>query len=78
MSNLLHWARSGPDIAIRIVSGAGGSGKTRLAAEVAQTLRDEGWRAGVVRPESKPVPPVSGAGLFIAIDYPEGQDEAVS
>ena len=48
---LLQWARQGRNARIRLLSGPGGVGKSRLAAEVAEALRAEGWTAGFVRPK---------------------------
>jgi hypothetical protein len=39
---LLRWARQGRNARIRLLSGPGGVGKSRLAAEVAEALRAEG------------------------------------
>ena len=43
---LLEWARSGPGVLARILVGEAGAGKSRLAAEIAEILRQEGWTAG--------------------------------
>jgi hypothetical protein len=44
--DLLSWATTGRGLRIRLLSGPGGAGKTRLAAELAQSLRDDGWHPG--------------------------------
>jgi hypothetical protein len=75
MENILAWARDGRKAATaRLVTGEGGAGKTRLAAELARILNDEGWTAGFL--------PRSGAmqfhyekGLFLIYDYPEEQGD---
>jgi hypothetical protein len=68
---LLNWARQGRCTRIRLLSGPGGVGKSRLAAEVAEMLRAEGWTAGFVRPDDPFVVPLRRAGLFLIIDYPD-------
>jgi hypothetical protein len=47
LDNLLAWARAPEPTAGRLIHGAGGLGKTRLAIEAATVLRDaHGWQAG--------------------------------
>jgi Mrp family chromosome partitioning ATPase len=74
---LLQWARQGPNIRIRLLSGPGGVGKSRLAAEVAEALRAEGWTAGFVRPNDEVVIPLRRAGLFLIVDYREEHPDEV-
>ena len=69
--DLLDWAGSGQDLRIRLLTGPGGAGKTRLAAEVAETLRQAGWHAGFIRLENSVLRPLSAKGLLLIIDYPE-------
>jgi anaphase-promoting complex subunit 5 len=50
---LRHWcgqAASARRDGLAVIDGTGGSGKTRLALELAQRLRDQGWYAGLLRP----------------------------
>lgn len=75
--SLLGWARSDRPFAIRVLSGVGGAGKTRLAAEVAEQLRRDKWSAGLVRLETPQTLPITGKGLFLAIDYPESHRAGV-
>ena len=75
---LLAWAKEDPrPIAIRLLSGPGGAGKSRLAAEVMDTLRKQGWSTGLIALDKTTTLPLSNGGLFIAIDYPEANREAV-
>jgi hypothetical protein len=74
---LLDWARRGRNARIRLLTGPSGVGKSRLAAEVAEALRAEGWTAGFVRPNDSAVVPLRRAGLFLIVDYPEEHPEAV-
>lgn len=77
-TRLLSWARTDPrPIAIRLLTGPGGAGKSRLAAEVADELRRDGWSTGLVSLDKVTSLPLATAGLFIAIDYPEANREAV-
>ena len=48
---LRHWCtqRASRQTAMAIIDGTGGSGKTRLALELAQRLSDLGWYAGLLR-----------------------------
>ena len=49
IQSILDWAEGGGNtISVRMLTGAGGTGKTRLAAEAARILRKRGWAAGFV------------------------------
>jgi hypothetical protein len=74
--SLLDWARQGRRKRIRLLSGPGGVGKSRLAAEVAEALRKEGWTAGFINPKEPIVVPLRRAGLFLIVDDPEEDPEA--
>ncbi|HEY0420302.1 MAG TPA: hypothetical protein VGC80_12365, partial [Acetobacteraceae bacterium] len=76
-ANLLAWARNGRPLAIRVLSGPGSAGKSRLAAEIAQELRDEGWTAGFAPLDRETTLPLAPRGLFLAIDYPEAHRDTV-
>ncbi|MFC7761222.1 hypothetical protein ACFQY4_26695 [Catellatospora bangladeshensis] len=47
---LLRWCRSAENPLVRLVSGASGAGKSRIAVELCRRLRDEGWVAGFLGP----------------------------
>jgi len=51
LKEIVDWAErvSAPPSA-RLVTGEGGSGKTRLAATAAKALRERGWAAGFLKP----------------------------
>ena len=75
---LLAWARDDPrPIAIRLLSGPGGAGKSRLAAEVMDTLRKQGWSTGLIALDKTTTLPIGKGGLFVAIDYAEANREGV-
>jgi hypothetical protein len=46
LEDALSWAADGRSLAVRLYTGAGGIGKTRLLREVAMRLRADGWRSG--------------------------------
>src|SRR5262249_7483146 len=75
---IAEWAESGDQqILLRFVEGEGGSGKTRLAAEVARVLRKRGWAAGFLRRTGPIIHAPSPRGLFLIIDYPEEQPQRI-
>jgi hypothetical protein len=46
LAELYEWCTDGEPAAVRLYTGVGGMGKTRLALEIARHLRDERWEAG--------------------------------
>ena len=46
LDDIDHWANTGDRLAIRLLFGRGGAGKTRLALETVARHRQKGWRAG--------------------------------
>jgi len=70
---LLDWARRPGGPRLRFLTGAGGAGKSRLAAEIAQELRNEGWTAGFARLDQAAVIPIRKSGVLLLVDYPEEQ-----
>ena len=77
LAAILEWAEDGGNtVSARLVTGPGGAGKTRLAAEAARILRQRGWSAGFLPRDAKhsqiiDVSDRDGGGLLLAIDYPE-------
>lgn len=65
-------------LTVRLLHGAGGHGKTRLAARFAGLSRDAGWTvwqaatntAGARRPQDAPLPG-RGRGVLLVVDYAE-------
>jgi tetratricopeptide (TPR) repeat protein len=51
MADLRRWLNEPADISVRVLVGAGGRGKTRLALELARAISKEGWLAGFVTVE---------------------------
>jgi hypothetical protein len=76
IGDLEGWCRSGDQLGIRLYTGAGGMGKTRLALELCRRLRDDGWQAGLVdheRPAEetwRDLVEIGGPRLLI-VDYAE-------
>jgi len=76
-AELLRWCREGKDVRIRFLTGEGGAGKTRLAAEVADELAREGWQAGFVKRDAvELLPQAKPRKLLLLVDYPERDREA--
>lgn len=48
LDDLEAWCLDGKNLGIRLYTGAGGMGKTRLALEICRRLRRAGWQAGLV------------------------------
>ncbi|HEX8664030.1 MAG TPA: tetratricopeptide repeat protein [Beijerinckiaceae bacterium] len=71
---ILGWAKGGTNAAsVRLVTGEGGAGKTRLGAAVARKLKGEGWTAGFLPQSEAALFEVGDKGLFLILDYPEEQ-----
>jgi tetratricopeptide (TPR) repeat protein len=52
LDTLQAWCLTGTAPALRLVTGAGGSGKTRLAAEACVRMTGQGWQAGFADPKA--------------------------
>lgn len=50
LTTLTEWCRSDTGPVVRLVAGPGGTGKTRLGAELIQQMRTVGWAAGWLPP----------------------------
>jgi len=77
LAKLLLWAKDGQKISIKFVTGPGGVGKSRLAAEFATILQRENWAAGFVdlrKPQTFRGHP---EGTLLIVDYPEEYRSAV-
>ena len=74
LQKILAWAEGAKAPSARLITGEGGAGKTRLAAEAAKVLRDRGWTAGFLpRHKNAFNFAVGNKGLFLILDYPEEQ-----
>ncbi|HRC85241.1 MAG TPA: CHAT domain-containing protein, partial [Thermoanaerobaculia bacterium] len=63
------WAQQDSRLSVRLFTGPGGMGKTRLALETALALQKEGWQAGFVLETS----PLSPEELWTKVARPEGR-----
>ncbi len=78
LQQLRDWADSESSISIRVIHGQSGVGKTRLAFELADLLRNEGWEAGQLLMSDVSTGYRFGKhGVLLVIDNPEQQSEAV-
>jgi hypothetical protein len=78
LEDLRAWAGADRQVGVRVYTGAGGMGKTRLMTEFCRRLDDEGWRAGFLeRATGDPEWPVALGSLYecdrllLVIDYAE-------
>ncbi len=51
IANLLEWSGGDDPVRVRLYTGAGGIGKTRLALELCRQLSNEGWQTGFLAPD---------------------------
>ncbi|MCL2788925.1 MAG: hypothetical protein FWD59_10630, partial [Micrococcales bacterium] len=70
-----------PGVHLVVVSGVGGSGKTRMAAQIAHELRGLGWVTGFMkqrvdsRADQREWLATTTAPLLLVVDYPETQQQ---
>ena len=68
-----------PAVKVAVVHGVGGSGKTRLAIELAAQLGGQGWYAGLLRPGCGETDiswlAAVASPLFVVVDYAETRSE---
>lgn len=84
LADLGAWCRTGEEIAVRLYTGAGGMGKTRLAIELCRDLWREGWTAGFAARDAGTGSTPWTAGLrldreptLVVVDYAESHRDAV-
>ena len=70
---LVVWATSGPGVLVRFLEGDAGVGKSRLAAEVADTLKSKGWSAGFVGWNDQRIWRIDSAGTLLILDDPPAE-----
>ncbi|WP_131763380.1 tetratricopeptide repeat protein, partial [Actinomadura fibrosa] len=81
LARLLVWCENG-DFAMRLLTGPGGQGKTRLARELLARLRARGWAGGIVDAESgttEALAPLRAptAPTLLVLDYAETRPEQI-
>ncbi len=77
LEKLHNWAASGPKVWIKFLTGHGGTGKSRLAAEFARQLQGNNWAAGFVDLRKDTSFPMEREGTLLVIDYPEENIDGV-
>jgi tetratricopeptide (TPR) repeat protein len=78
LMSLKKWVNSNKHISIQFLIGDGGTGKTRLAAQFAQKMREKGWSSGFVSLKNEcNVSLDESKGVLIVIDYPEEHPDLV-
>jgi hypothetical protein len=84
VDELLGWFDEPAPLALRLYTGAGGMGKTRLMLHVCRTFKQLGFNAGFLVPEALRAPPAVWrelcqlTGGFVVIDYAETRRREVS
>ena len=78
----LHgWALDGDRVAVQVVAGVGGTGKTRLAVELCHELSRDSWHVGFLSAEASEASMVGLAGesvpRLVVVDYAETRVEQV-
>ena len=75
IKELLEWCKSEPRVAVKLVTGAGGMGKTRLLMELCEQAQRLGWNAGFVSAPRAELFRTQGRTLIV-IDYADAALEA--
>ncbi len=82
LANLREWALSESPAQVRLYTGAGGMGKTRLALEICRQLQSDGWATGFLAPDPSRTPEDVWQDLraldkptLIVVDYAESRHE---
>ena len=86
LARFMLWRERDDPLSIAIVAGAGGYGKTRLAAELCLAAHDAGWTAGLLDPPDseeragETIDALAGwpGRLHVAIDYAETRPDLVN
>ncbi len=78
IDELFEWCEGERPVSVRLYTGPGGMGKTRLSLELCQRLREQGWRTGLVKSAADATPEeaarslIAGGGpMFAVVDYAE-------
>lgn len=72
IDQLLHWVRASGEVPrVRVITGSGGAGKSRFAAEVCDKLWKDNWDARFIELDNQFPTAVEGFGALWVVDYPE-------
>ncbi|MCC8251180.1 hypothetical protein LNK82_43715, partial [Saccharothrix sp. NEAU-S10] len=81
LAELRSWLEGPAAVSVRVLTGPGGQGKTRLAAELVAQRRTAGWVAGPLAPELSAdevaVACQAAIPLLLVVDYAEGRIDDV-
>jgi Trypsin-like peptidase domain/Tetratricopeptide repeat len=85
LDELRDWCLGAEVAGVRLVTGPGGQGKTRLALRLADRMQDgHGWSAGLLRPDPRTGDPVdltplaaTGIPILLVVDYAETRTTAL-
>jgi hypothetical protein len=81
IDDLTGWCASQEHAAVRLVTGSGGKGKTRLVAEVALIMAERGWLTGFLKPDAETDQIVDietrGGPKLVIVDYADTRIEQV-
>ena len=84
VERLLAWCEEGAALAVRLITGPGGTGKTRLMIELCAAAGRRGWRAGFLHREVPAQPSWELDGLLggeqpllLVVDYAETKREVL-
>jgi len=78
MAKLTEWAMDDRPVSIKFITGEGGAGKSRLAAEFATKLKDRNWAAGFVNLQKPQSFALEKEGTLLLVDYPEENKNEVA
>lgn len=76
LTELIGWAENGEAVRVRLLTGAGGVGKTRLALQLLGRLREVGWVCHFVGDQQEAgalesIRAATGGRLLLVVDYAE-------
>jgi tetratricopeptide (TPR) repeat protein len=71
LGDLEAWCAEGRPFSIGVVAGEGGSGKSRLAAELCRVMSARGWEAGLLTRAETLADVTAGPPVLLVVDYPE-------
>jgi hypothetical protein len=82
LADLVSWCRDDGAFPVRLTTGAGGEGKTRLARELVERMREQTWCAGLLN-ERTPAADMSVIGYLttpalLVVDYAETRVDQVA